>query len=118
MRFAIVSSLMRRHAERSEGGSSTRSFAVFAAQDDAARQLSLHDGENFVLAQNGVFDIVDLDVGAGVLADEDRVASLDVELHTLARVVELPFADGDDLSLLRLFLGGIGNNDAAAGRRL
>ena len=33
--------------------------------------LLLDDGEDFVLAQDGVLDVVDLDLGAGVLADED-----------------------------------------------
>ena len=43
-----------------------------------------------------------------------RVALLDVELDALAVVVELAFADGDDLGLLRLLLGGVGDDDAAA----
>ena len=74
----------------------------------------LDDGEDFVLAQDGVLDVIDLDLGAGVLADQDRVALLDVELDALAVVVELAFADGDDFGLLRLLFGGVGDDDAAA----
>src|SRR6185295_15306347 len=76
--------------------------------------LSLHDGENFVLAKNGVFDVVELDLGAGVLPDQHRVALLDVEFDALPILVELPFADGDDFRLLRLLFGGVGDDDSAA----
>ena len=44
--------------------------------------------------------VVDLDLGAGVLADEDPVALLDVQRKLLAVVVDLALADGDDLGLL------------------
>src|SRR6476660_658743 len=35
-------------------------------------------GEDFVFAEYGVLDVIALEIGAGVLADEDRVALLDV----------------------------------------
>ena len=57
----------------------------------------------------------DFDVGAGVLAVVDAVADADADLHRLAVVVELARADGDDLALGRLFLGRIGQQDAALG---
>src|SRR5437016_10054614 len=41
--------------------------------------LLLDDREHFVLAKDQVLFVVDLDFGAGVLADEDAVPLLDVE---------------------------------------
>src|SRR5204863_4994565 len=68
----------------------------------------LENRENFVLAHDQVFLAIELDVLPRVLAEENRVACLHVEGHTLGL---LPFAeaDSDDLALLRLFLGAIGN---------
>src|SRR5205807_1392714 len=71
------------------------------------------DGEDFVLAKDRVLNVVELDLGAGVLSDQDRVALLDVEFDALAVIVELSFADGDDLGLLRLLFGRVGDDDAA-----
>ena len=42
-----------------------------------------------------------------------RVAGLDVERDALAVVLDLAGADGDDFALLRLFLGGVGDDDSA-----
>ena len=42
-----------------------------------------------------------------------RVAVLDVERRDLAVLLDLALADGDDLALLRLFLGGVGDDDPA-----
>src|SRR5262249_38962655 len=66
-----------------------------------------------VLAQDQVLHVVDLDFGAGVLADEDAVALLDVEGKLLAFLVDLALADGDDLRLHRLLLRGVRDDDAA-----
>ena len=70
--------------------------------------------EDVVLAQDEVLVAVDLDLGARVLAEEDLVARLDVERTELAVVADLAVADGDDLALERLLLGGVGDEDAAA----
>jgi hypothetical protein len=58
----------------------------------------------------------ELDLGARPLAEQDPVARLDVERAELALVVQRAGADGDDFAFLRLFLGGVGDDDAA--RRL
>src|SRR5262249_26268279 len=55
----------------------------------------------------------DLDVGPGVLAEEDLVAGLDVELELGPVVQDLPVADRDDLALLGLLLRGVGDDDPA-----
>src|SRR2546427_196667 len=69
--------------------------------------------EDVLLAHDEVFLAVDLDLRAGVLAEQDLVADLDVEGRQLAVIVQLTFADRDHLAMLRLLLGGIRDDDAA-----
>src|SRR5262249_29819381 len=73
----------------------------------------LENGEDVFLAQDEIFLIVDLDLGARVLPEQDLVAGLHVERDLLAVLADLPVADGDDLGLLRLLLGGVGDDDPA-----
>src|SRR5689334_18373506 len=80
----------------------------------ACVSLPFDDREHFVLAENRVLDVVELDVGAGVLADQDGVALLDVQLDALAVVVELSFADRDHFRFLRLLFRGVGDDDPSA----
>ena len=47
------------------------------------------------------------------LRDEHFVALLDGELDYLAVVIAFAGAEGDDFAFLRLFFGGIRNDDAA-----
>src|SRR5215470_4574440 len=56
---------------------------------------------------------LDLDFGAGPLAEQHAVASLDIHLDDLAALVAAAGSDGDDLAFLGLLLGGFGNDDAA-----
>src|SRR5215471_9429475 len=74
--------------------------------------LLLDHREDFVFAQNQVLDILDLDLGAGILADQDPIARLDIERRDLAVFVDLALPDGDDLRLHGLFLGGVGDDDS------
>src|SRR5215471_3001948 len=74
--------------------------------------LLFDNGEHFLLAKDQVLFVVDLDLGPGVLADEDAVPLLDVERELLAFLVDLALADGDDFGLHRLLLGGVGDDDA------
>src|SRR5262249_7441707 len=62
-----------------------------------------------------VLDAVELDFGPRPLAKQHPVADLDVDRDELASLIATPRADGDDLSFLGFFLGGIRNDDAAAG---
>src|SRR5438046_9144217 len=71
------------------------------------------DGEDVLLAQDQVLFVVELHLGAGVLPEEDLVAGLDVERALLALIGHLAVADGDDLALLGLFLGGVRNEHSA-----
>src|SRR5712664_430676 len=63
-------------------------------------------------------DAVELDLGARPLAEQHPVADLDVDRDQLAGLIPPAGADGDDLALGRLLLGGVGNDDAAGRLRL
>src|SRR3974390_524758 len=58
---------------------------------------------------------VELDLGARPLAEQHLVADLEVDRDELAILVAPARADRDHLALLRLFLGGVRNDDAAGG---
>src|SRR5437879_9813026 len=64
----------------------------------------LENGEDVFLAHDEELLVVDLDLGARVLPEQDLVAGLHVERHLLAVVVDLAVADADDLALLGLFV--------------
>src|SRR6478752_7088628 len=66
----------------------------------------LHDDQVFT---------VDLHFGARPFAEQDLVAGLDVQRRDLALFGLGARADGDDFAFLRLFLGGVGNDDPARG---
>src|SRR5688572_16116374 len=83
------------------------------ARAEASALLALENGEDLVLAHDEVFLTVDFDLLSGILAEQDRVAVLDVERLALAVVLDLALTGGDDLALLGLFLGGIGDDDPA-----
>src|SRR5499426_1857788 len=73
----------------------------------------VENGEDIFLAHDEKFLVVDLDLGARILPEQDLVAGLHVERHLLAVVVDLAGADGDDLALLRLLLGRVRDDDPA-----
>src|SRR5262249_19044764 len=79
-----------------------------------SHSLCLHLREDVRLAQNEQLLSIDLDLGAAVLAVEDLVALGDVERNTLAVVIELAVADGQNLALLWLLLRGGGEADPTA----
>ncbi len=81
-------------------------FLLCLGFDDAHDIAFLHDQQVFA---------VDLDLGAGPFAEQDAVAGLDVERLDLAGIVARAGTYGDDFAFLRLFLGGVGNDDAALG---
>ena len=99
--IVVPSSFETRAPARSSG----RGIAIDLG-DDAHDVALLHDQE---------FLAVDLDLGARPLAEQDAVAGLDVDRDELAGLVAAAGADGDDFALLRLFLGGVGDDDAARG---
>src|SRR5580693_3656729 len=58
---------------------------------------------------------VELDLGARPLAEQHVVAGLQLDRNNLAGLVAAAGADGDHFAFGRLFLDGIGNDDAALG---
>src|SRR3954469_5630277 len=89
--------------ERSRRGGSLPACASAHHAEDVG---FLHDEE--VLA-------IELHFAAGPFSEQDLVARLDVERRHIAVFGTGARADGDDLAFLRLFLGGVGNDDAAGG---
>ena len=77
-----------------------------------ARGLFLDHAQDVVFAQDETVFAVDLDFGAGVFAEQDGVTRLDVELPHGAIFEDLAVADGDDLPLDRLLLGGVRDDDS------
>src|SRR5215203_4335 len=78
----------------------------------------LHHGEDVAAGQDQQVLAVDRDLCAAVLGVQDGLADADVEGDELAGVLgALAGADSEDLALLRLLLGGVGD-DQAGGRRL
>src|SRR5262249_60776642 len=68
--------------------------------------------EDVFFPEDQVFDAVQLDLAARVLAEQHPVALLHVERQDLA-VLALAGPDGDHLTLLGLLLRGVGNDDAS-----
>src|SRR5690606_30752728 len=75
----------------------------------------LDDREDIALAHDQVILAIDLNLGAGILPVQNRVTGLDFHFDQRARVRGLARTDGDDLALLRLFLGVIGDVQSARG---
>src|SRR6266852_7635246 len=73
----------------------------------------LDNGQHVVFLHDQILLVVDLHLGAGILAEQDAVVGLYVQGDLLAVLVHLPVAYRDDLALLGLLLGGIRNDDAA-----
>src|SRR5215211_1341145 len=83
----------------------------------APRSLLVDDGEDVAGGEDQVVLAAELDLGAAVLGVDDGVADLDVERHPGA-VLEAAGADGDDLALLGLLLGGVGDHQTGGGHLL
>jgi hypothetical protein len=59
------------------------------------------------------FFAIDLYFCARPFAEQHPIARFEIDGDELAGFVPRPRTDGDDLAFLRLFLGGVGNNNAA-----
>src|SRR5712692_2119806 len=66
--------------------------------------------QNFLLAEDQVLLIIDLDLTAGVFAEQDPVTHLHVERDT-AFLFHLSGSDGHYFALLRFFFSRIGDDD-------
>src|SRR5258706_10942134 len=81
-------------------------------------RLSVHDGHDVFFAHHEDLVAFDANRGAGVLAEQDLVADLDVDGDKLAVLVLLAGSDGEDFALVGFLGGGIGDDDAGCGLTL
>src|SRR5215471_13757835 len=77
-------------------------------------RLSLDDAEDVALLHDEQLLPVDLDLGARPFAEQNAVTLFDVERNKLAALVPRSGTGGNDLALHRLFLGRVGDDDAAS----
>src|SRR5271157_4470428 len=104
--FAIVSiSLILAMCQNLFGTSSEQSRGLLG--DEGRLRSAFQDAEDFFA--------VDLDLGAGILAEQHAIARLHVEGEGFALVVGLASAGGDNFAFLRLVLGTVGDDDATPG---
>src|SRR6202050_2941650 len=73
------------------------------------------DAEDFVFFHNDEVFAINLDLGAGVLAEQDAVVLLHGEREGLAFIVGAAFAGRYHDALLRFVFCAVGDDDAAAG---
>src|SRR5262249_36538500 len=74
-----------------------------------------HDAENFFLAHDDEIFTVQLDLRAGVFAEQNVIALFHGQRKHLAFVVALTASNRDNFALRRLILSAIRDNDAAPG---
>src|SRR5579883_2089093 len=79
------------------------------------RDTALDDAHDVGLLHDQEFLAIELDLGSRPLAEQHAVAGLHVERDKLAGLVARARPDRQNLALHRLFLGGVGNDDAAGG---
>lgn len=68
-----------------------------------------------VVPEQAVLLLADLDGAAAELGNQDLVTGLDADGNAVAGLVERARADGEDLGLVQLLDGGLGQEDAACG---
>src|SRR4051812_25969784 len=112
-------SLSLRRPPRAAGSeSAVRGGSQLTWSGRTCASSALDDGEDVAGGEDEELLAAVLDLGAAVLAVEDRVADGDVERDPLlALVVEAARSDRDDLALLGLLLRGV-RDDQTGGRRL
>src|ERR1700738_1192165 len=81
-------------------------------EDDLPLAEHAHDVR---LLHDQEFVAIELDLGAGPLAEQHAVADLEVDRDQLAGLVATAGTDRRDFALRGLFLGAVGNDDAALG---
>ncbi len=104
--FAAISSLLDRQLVDCIFALSGGYLLGGLGLDDSHDIAFLHDQEIFA---------VDLDLGAGPLAEQDAVAHLDVERLDLTLFAARAGTYSEDFAFLGLLLGSVGDDDAAFG---
>src|ERR687890_1206839 len=100
-----------------ERRASTRGPALRRA-DSCSFPLALDYSQDVVCVEDHVVLAVEADLGPRVLGEDDNVALGSLDRHALAVTVELAFANGNDLSGLRLLLGRVGQHYSRSRRLL
>src|SRR3954463_10978773 len=73
------------------------------------------DAHDVALFHDQILDPLDLDLRARPFAEQHAVANLEVDGDDFSSLIAAAWADGDHLSLRRLLLGGIRNDDSTFG---
>jgi len=81
----------------------------------AAIRLLVDLSKKLVVPEQAVLLLADLDGAAAELGNQDLVTGLDADGNAVAGLVERARADGEDLGLVQLLDGGLGQEDAACG---
>src|SRR3569623_292673 len=122
--FTVLARMLRPMAmlERALDEKTMSLAAIFSLQcvfwfEKSSAEL-LDDRQDVVLAQDQVLDAVDLDVAARVLAEQDLVAGLHLELAQRTVLLDLAVAHGDDGRLHGLLLRRVGDVQPAGGAAL
>src|SRR5580700_2091203 len=74
---------------------------------------ALEHPHDVALLHDQVLDTVDLDLGAGPLAEQHAVARMHIDRDQLAALITAAGTDRNDLALRRLLLGRIRDDEAA-----
>src|SRR5216683_4015205 len=82
---------------------------------NAAESLTFEHPKNIVLTKNQMLFAFEFDLTAGVLAEQNTIASLHVRGEQLAVFGHFAFADRHHPPLLGLFFGGVRNDDSSLG---
>src|SRR6266446_6402266 len=92
----------------------------WCSRSTAARgnRLGAENAEDVLFLHDQVLLAVQRDLASGVLAEQHAISRLDVQGGLLAVLADRAFADGEDLALLRLFLGAVRDDEAAAANLL
>src|SRR6266508_4291182 len=78
----------------------------------------IEDAHDVALLHDQELDVVDLDLGARPFAEQHAVADPEVDRNEFPGLVAAARAYRGDLALRGLFLGGVGDDDAAGRLRL
>src|SRR6266568_3808645 len=78
----------------------------------------IQNSEDLVLAHDHVLVAIQLDVAAGIFAEEDAISDFDVEWNQLPVFQTLALPYGDYFAFLGLLFGGVGDDDTAPNRFL
>src|SRR6185503_6736219 len=116
-RVTFTASARRLMPRRIDCRDSSPYVICFAMSLNSLSGLRLN-GQHLVLAHDEDFVAVDLQVRAGVLAEQDPVPRLDVRGDLPSVGQGRAGAHGEDLAALRLLLGRIRDDDPAPGRHL